>query len=38
MGAMLGDDESSRLRQVEHLAGAVAGTHGGRHRRTAGRA
>ena len=38
MCAMLGDDERGWLRQVEHLAGAVAGAHGGRHRRTAGRA
>src|SRR6516165_11248280 len=27
-----------QLRQVEHLAGAVASAHGGRHRRPAGRA
>ena len=38
MGAMLGDDERGWLRQVEYLAGAVAGAHGGRHRRPAGRA
>src|SRR6516165_10589169 len=38
MDAMLGNDERGWLRQVEHLAGAVAGAHGGRHRRPAGRA
>ena len=31
MGAMLGDDERGWLRQVEHLAGGVAGAHGGRY-------
>jgi hypothetical protein len=29
MDAMLGNDERGWLRQVEHLAGAVAGAHGG---------
>jgi hypothetical protein len=38
MGAMLGDDERRRLRQVEHLARAVAGAHGERYRRAASRA
>src|SRR5579863_5052757 len=38
VGAMLGDDEWARFGQIEHLPGAVARTHGGRHRRTAGRA
>jgi len=37
MGAMLGDDERSRLGQVKHLASVVAATHGGRPCRTAGR-
>jgi hypothetical protein len=33
-----GGNERDWLGQVEDLAGAVAGAHGGRHRRPAGRA
>jgi hypothetical protein len=36
--AMLGDNERARFRQVEHLPGAVADAHDGRHRCAAGRA